>query len=263
MTQHKKYEFVKTLIDNGVSVMLEGEAGSGKTTILMNIAKDLGLGFYSITGTQQTSVANLIGFKTVNGQDSTTQLRQAYEFGGLFLIDEYDGMNPNTILALNSIENGFISFPDRVVNAHPDFVICATVNPSNQHAAFTGRSKQDAAALDRFLTVPVDRDGGLELKLTSKIAVEFAKKMRKLLKDTGVVSRTITMRDTMRFHKLQELSAKGLITENPLDTLVGPNIELKDRLYAHAETVEAMSTPLSSTTTTAELYSLLKKKRGA
>lgn len=260
--KHAKFDFIKSLIAEGMPVMLEGEAGSGKTTVLMQIAEALGLPFYSITGTQQTSVANLLGFKDVNGNYSSTQLREAYEHGGLFLMDEYDGFNPNTILAMNSVENGFISFPDKVVHAHPDFRLVATVNPSNQHAAFTGRSKQDAAALDRYINIPMDRDPHLELKLTSEVAVAYANKMRDLLHDNGVVSRVITMRDTMRFHKLQELSDKGVIQENPLDTLVGKNEELKDKLYAYAETVAALSIPLSSTGNTADLYSLIKKKRG-
>lgn len=261
--KHNKYEFIKTLIDNKLPVMLEGEPGSGKTTIFMNIAKDLGLKFFSITGTQQTSVANLLGFQSVTGTYVSTQLREAYEFGGLFLMDEYDGFSPNTILALNSIENGFLAFADKVVYPHKDFVICSTVNPANQHAAFTGRSKQDAAALDRFLKVPLERDDALELRLTSEVAVAYANKMRTLLVDHGVVTRTITMRDTLRLHKLQELSVKGLITENPLDTLIGPNTELGDSLYAYAETVAAMVIPLSTASNLQELYDLLKKKKGA
>lgn len=260
--RHSKYDFIKTLIHNKMQVMLEGEAGSGKTTMIMQIAKELGLNFYSVTGTQQTSVANLLGFQTVSGSYSTTQLRMAYEHGGLFLADEYDGFNPNTILALNSMENGFLSFPDKVVYAHPDFIMCATVNPANQHAAFTGRSKQDAAALDRFITVPVDRDDSLEKQLTSEVAVLYAERMRGLLRENGVVTRIISMRDTMRLHKLQELSTKGLIAENPLDTLVGINLELKSKLYAYVETVEAMRIPLSDMKNTAELFSLIKKKRG-
>ena len=261
--RHKKYGFIKTLLENRMPVMLEGEAGSGKTTIFMQIAEDLGLDFFSVTGTQQTSVANLLGFQSVTGGYIGTQLRTAYEFGGLYLMDEYDAFNPNTILALNSIENGFLAFPDKVIHAHPDFVICATINPANQHAAFTGRSKQDSAALDRFMNVVVDRDSALELDVTSETAVLYANKMRTLLKDHGVVSRVITMRDTMRLHKLQELSARNLIEENPLDTLVGANVELKTSLYDYAETVAAMAIPLSSTTNTQELYDLLKKKKGA
>lgn len=258
--RHEKFEFVKTLIANKVQVMLEGEAGSGKTTMIMDVAEELSLKFYSVTGTQQTSVANLLGFRSVTGDYISTQLREAYEFGGLYLIDEYDGMNPNTILALNSIENGFLAFPDRVVQAHPDFFLCATTNPADNHAAFTGRSKQDAAALDRFLKVVINRDGTLEEALTSKAAVAYASKMRGLLRDYGVVSRVITMRDTIRLHQLMDLSTRLLITENPLDTLIGPNTELSEALYAYSEIVAVMDTPLSSTKSIKELHELIQKK---
>lgn len=261
--QHAKFDYVKALVENKMQVMLEGEAGSGKTTIIMEVAKALNLHFYSVTGTQQTSVANLLGFLSVDGVYIPTQLREAYSKGGLYLIDEFDGMNSNTILALNSIENGFLAFPDEVVYQHPDFVMCATVNPANQHAAFTGRSKQDAAALDRFINVVIPRDPELEESLTSKVATLYADKMRDLLVGHGIATRIITMRDTMRFHKLQDLSNRNIITENPLDTLVGANDTLKDSLYAYAETVAAMAIPLSSTNNINELYDLLQKKKGA
>jgi len=260
--KHKKFEYVKELIKNKMQLMLEGEAGSGKTTMLMQIAEELKLDFYSITGTQQTSVANLLGFQSVTGEYIPTQLRQAYEFGGLFLADEYDGFNPNTILALNTIENGFLAFPDKVIKAHPDFIMCATVNPDNQHASFTGRSKQDAAALDRFLNIPIDRDPNLETTLTSKEAVLYANKMRELLLSHGVITRIITMRDTMRFFKLLNLYKNKLIDENPLSTLVGKNLELKEELYAFKSSVDARTISLNTTTNIDELFDLIKKKKG-
>lgn len=260
--KHKKFDYVKTLIENGQYVMLEGEAGTGKTTMFMQIAEKLGIPFFSITGTQQTSVANMLGFRAVNGNYISTQLREAYEHGGMYLMDEYDAFNPNTILALNSIENGFLSFPDKVVHAHEDFIICATCNPSDKHSSFTGRSKQDAASLDRYLTVPLDRDPDLEALLTSKTAAMYADKMRQILIDNGIVTRVVTMRDTMRFHKLQELSAKGLITEDPLHALVGKDTEIANDLYAYADTVAAMEVPLSSANNINELYELIQRKKG-
>ena len=260
--QHAKFDYIKTLLANGESVMLEGEAGSGKTTIFMEVAKQLKLNFYSITGTQQTSVANMLGFRAVNGNYIPTQLREAYEHGGMYLMDEYDAFNPNTILALNSIENGFLAFPDKVVHAHKDFILCATCNPSNQHAAFTGRSKQDAAALDRFLSVTLDRDPNLEESLTSKRTALFANKMREILVANGILTRVITMRDSMRFHRLQELAAKELITEDPLHALIGPDHELADDLRSYADAVEAMEVPLSSAKNINELYELIQRKKG-
>ncbi len=260
--QHIKFEYIKTLIEHGEAVMLEGEAGSGKTTIFMEVAKALGLPFFSITGTQQTSVANMLGFRSVTGDYIPTQLREAYEHGGMYLMDEYDAFNPNTILALNSIENGFLAFPDKVIKAHKDFVICATCNPSNEHAAFTGRSKQDAAALDRFLKVVVNRDKNLEESLTSKRTVLFANKMREILDANGIKTRVITMRDSLRFHRLQELADKKLITEDPLHSLTGDNHEFISDLKSFTDTVEAQEVPLSTAKNLEELTTLIKRKKG-
>jgi midasin (ATPase involved in ribosome maturation) len=258
--RHEKYDYVKTLIENGVSVLLEGQSGSGKTHLLMDIVKDLNQKFYSITGTQQTSVANLLGFRSVTGEYIGTQFREAYEFGGTFTIEELSGMSANTLLALNSIDNGFISFPDKVVYQHKNFILCATDNPIEDSAIYTGRSKQDAAVMDRFLIVDIPLDPALEESLTSKDTVVISNQMRKLLKDHGVRSRTISMRDSKRYHKLTELANKGLITEDPLDCLVGKNIELKEALTDFTLSVKAAAVPLDSVETLEEVYDLLKKK---
>ncbi len=60
--QHNKYNEIYTLIDNNINVLLTGEAGAGKTTIIRNIATALNLKFYSIAMTKQTTLNTLLGF---------------------------------------------------------------------------------------------------------------------------------------------------------------------------------------------------------
>ena len=257
--QHPRFNYVKTLMQANQPVLLEGAAGTGKTSIIMQAAESLNLPFFSITGTQQTSVSNLLGFSTVTGDYSKSQLRQAYEFGGVFLIEEIDAMGPNTLICLNSIENGFLSFPDRVVNAHPDFRLCATANPSDQHATFTGRSKLDAATLDRYLNVRVDRAAALEEHLTSADAVKLATSARDWLVSNGVTTSTVTMRDTIRYHKLTGLRDAGLISDDPLIALVKVHDSTMHSDLTAIRTSMALSkTPITEATCLSELMAIVR-----
>ena len=207
--KHKKQDEISTLIKANISVLLEGQKGCGKSTILKNIAKDLEMDFYTISMTKQTTLNALIGFLSINGTYIPSQLRKAVEFGGLMLLDELDAGDPNVILCLNTLENGYLAFPDGIIEAHKDFRLCATSNPAGEHQMYTGRSKLDAATLDRFDVVWVDRDPQLEIILTDNNTYREVTLMRKVLSDNNM-SKVLSMRDTIRLHKRKSIGlAKG------------------------------------------------------
>lgn len=197
---HYKQNEVKKLVEANINVLLEGPAGSGKSTILKNVANMLELDFYTVTMTKQTTLNALLGFLSINGTYIPSQLRQAVEFGGLLLLDEIDAGDPNVLLCLNSLENGYLGFPDKVVQAHEDFRLCAASNPSNEHQKYTGRSKLDAATLDRFDIIYIDRDDKLEALLTSEVTAVEMSLMRKVLANNNI-SKTLSMRDAIRYEK--------------------------------------------------------------
>lgn len=201
---HHKYFEVTTLVNAGIAVLLTGEKGTGKTTLAKDTAEALGLNFYSMSMTRQTTLSHLLGFISVNGVYIQSQLRQAVEFGGLFLLDEIDASDPNVILCLNTIENGYMSFPDGIVELHDDFRLMATSNPQNDHKSYNGRAKLDAATLDRFDVVDIEKDDELEKSLVDFYTYSHIELARKCLKDSNS-STYISMRDTIRFQKRKDL----------------------------------------------------------
>lgn len=107
---HRKAKDLITILDCGENVYLYGPAGSGKTTGAAQAAKALGLEFY-FTG-KLSDEYGLLGFKNATGETVRTPFREAYEHGGLFLFDEYDGSNPNAVVAMNAaLANKICSFP--------------------------------------------------------------------------------------------------------------------------------------------------------
>lgn len=249
---HYKYEEVKTLIDNNINVLLQGPAGSGKSTLLAQVIKDLGYEMYSITMTRQTTQSNLLGFISVTGNYIPSQLRKAVEFGGVFILEELDAADPNVVLCLNTIENGYLSFPDGLVDVHENFRLCATANPSDEHHAYTGRSKLDASTLDRFDIINVPRDEALELSIVGKEVVDKVTIMRTLL-DKNNVSYTVSMRDAIRYSKRLDLGIADRYHEVLLKDSDIFNIYL-DRVKQEEDKISAPVKPQEECDTLDELW---------
>ena len=205
MRHHAKYDEVMKLVNANIAVLLTGEAGSGKTTLIKHIADDMKLKFFTISMTRQTTLSHLLGFVSVNGNYIPSSLRKCFEFGGLMLLDEIDAGDPNVLLSLNTIENGYISFPDELVECHPDFRIAATANPQDQHNFYTGRSKLDGATLDRFDTIDVDRDEELEKSLVDEDTFMRMQLMRKVMAAHNA-AKPVSMRDSVRYQQRKDLN---------------------------------------------------------
>jgi len=203
--KHNMFNEVLTLTEAGIPTLLTGEKGSGKTTVAMQVAEEIGITFFSISMTRQTTLSHLLGFMSVNGTYVPSQLRSVAEKGGMFLLDEIDAGDANVLLCLNNIENGYLSFPDGIVELHKDFRLMATANPQDQHEHYVGRSKLDAATLDRFDIVDLDHDPELEKTLVDIDVYQHISAMRTVLADINS-SRTVSMRDAIRYQKRKGLN---------------------------------------------------------
>lgn len=144
--------------------MLVGPAGSGKTTAARNVSialfgesaiEDGKFGMMSLNEESERSE----GFGFISPIDrvyKSTDFRKVYENGGVFLLDEVDAANANTLTALNAaISAPYASFPDKVVKRHQDFILIAAANTFGNGAdgLYVGRNELDAATRDRFLTM--------------------------------------------------------------------------------------------------------------
>lgn len=201
---HKKFSEASALVDAGISVLLTGERGSGKTTLAMQIAKKLDLQFFSVSMTRQTTLSHLLGFRNVNGVYIPSHIREAAESGGIVLLDELDASDPNVILCLNTIENGYLAFPDEVIDLHKSFRLMATSNPQDNHRDYNGRAKLDAATIDRFDIIDVERDENLEQSLVDFSTYSHMSLLRGCLEKTNSPT-YISMRDTIRYQKRKDL----------------------------------------------------------
>lgn len=162
---HEKLPTLLRVLSARLPLFLVGEAGSGKTHLVEQCAEALGLKFYCISVCAQTTASALLGYMDANGKYVRSLFREAYENGGVFLLDEVDNGNPNVLSVLNaSISNHVCAFPDQMIKKHPDFILCASGNTYGHGAnrKYVGRLEIDGATLDRFVFVEIGYDNKLE-----------------------------------------------------------------------------------------------------
>jgi hypothetical protein len=178
---HNMLEPVLKAVTAGVTPMLVGPAGSGKTTLARQIAEALNRPFYMAA--RVTSEYKLTGFIDAAGKAVQTDFRRAYEKGGVFLFDEIDASDADALTAFNApLANDVADFPDGQVNRHPDFVAIAAGNTFGRGASreYVGRQQLDAATLDRFTVFEVDYDEALELAIAgNEDWTRYVQKVRK------------------------------------------------------------------------------------
>lgn len=185
--QHKSFPTLITTMATKFPVWMPGPAGSGKTTAAKNAAKAFNVAFHH-TGAVD-NVYQLLGFIDAGGTYHRTAFREAYENGGVFLWDEVDASNPAALVAFNAaLENGECVFPDATIPKHADCYFVAAANTFGTGATheYVGRTKIDAATVDRYIMLEWEYDETLERAIAGDNDwTQFVQRVRRVVKDTG------------------------------------------------------------------------------
>jgi MoxR-like ATPase len=170
---HHVFKKAFTILSANRQLLMVGQAGTGKSTLGKQFADALGLPFGFINCTSGMSESWLIGRLLPSGEYVSSQFVDLYENGGVFLIDEVDAADSNTLMILQqALSNGHMAVPSRpakpIATKHKDFYVAVSGNTwgfgSSQYSA---RNVLDAAFLDRFTC--------------AKVVVEYDKKIEKSL----------------------------------------------------------------------------------
>jgi hypothetical protein len=161
------------------NIMLSGPTGSGKTHAVEQLAKALGLEFY--TNGAISMDHQLVGFKDAAGNYHETALRKAFGRPAIYLFDEIDSSDNSPLLCLaGALANGGFEFPDQFIERHPDSIIIAAGNTwgNGATAEFVGRNRLDGAIKSRFpVRISWDYDEKLERDISGNL--EWAIRVQK------------------------------------------------------------------------------------
>lgn len=165
-------------------VLLVGPAGTGKSMLAKHAALALDIPFQALSLGPTTPMSKVFGYYDAHGNYHDTPFRQAFEHGGVMLLDELDNGHPGLLAELNqALALGTCAFADGMVEAHEDFRLVATGNTygAGGDRQYAGRQTLDSATLDRFVVIDVEIDEKLEERIALRHAPSYEKGVRDLL----------------------------------------------------------------------------------
>jgi hypothetical protein len=165
--RHERFNDVLRLYKAGVrAFLLEGPAGSGKTSLAADLAEALGIAYYSVNGNKYTDMGELTKFRNPhNGVEKIASFMAGLVGApGVGCIDEGDGIPPDVLLSMNEPSaNGRLTINGEVVRLNPDSVLIMTANATDGTSrVYTGRYPMDGATKSRFLPVYCDYSDAIE-----------------------------------------------------------------------------------------------------
>lgn len=186
-----EFQQVLTSASVGLNCLLIGPAGCGKTHLAHQVAEALGRQFASVSCTAGMSESILTGWM-LPGEGGAfeyvpSDFVRMYEGGGVFLFDEIDAADPNTLLFVNqALANGSFYLPQRKgatkVKRHADFVCLAAANTfgTGANMVYAGREKLDESTLDRFRagSIVLDYDREFEKSAVDKSLLQWGWSVR-------------------------------------------------------------------------------------
>lgn len=144
---------------------LFGPTGSGKSSLIRQVASKLNYPVFEITGHSRLEYPDMIGHLSVKNNSMEFEygpLALAMKHGGVFLLNEIDLLDPSTAAGLNTILDGSpLCIPENngeIIEAHPMFRFAATANTnggSDHSGLYQGTLKQNLAFMDRFIMCEV------------------------------------------------------------------------------------------------------------
>lgn len=181
------------------NTLLTGATGSGKSSIIEQVAARLNWPFYRVNFDGDITRADLVGQWVLKGEQMTFQygiLAKAMMEGAVICLDEWDCINPSVGMVLQPVLEGkplTITETGDIIEPHPDFRVFATSNTIGQGdetGLYNGTQPQNFATLDRFNTV------GIVDYLDKKIETEIL--IRKAGTDKDAASKIIEVATLMR-----------------------------------------------------------------
>lgn len=165
---------------------LWGLHGTGKTSLVQQTCARLNFGCYSVNGSSTLEIEDLL-YQNVIHKDGTTgvelnSLAKAFLYGGIFLFNEIDLVDPSRLAALNEILSGstlIIPGIDEILNKHPNFRFIVTANTNGSYddetgMDFGGTTTMNLAFMDRFI---INEAEYLPVNVEKDILINFSKKV--------------------------------------------------------------------------------------
>ena len=207
----------------GDALYLSGPTGSGKTSLIHQVAARLHWPLESVTCHGRLELMDLIGqFTLIQGETQFAHgpLARALKEGRILILNELDLMEPSELSGLNDCLEGdgltIAQNGGERIQPHPGFRLIATANSAGQGdrtGLYQGVLRQNLALMDRFRLMEVDYPAPefeLEL-LKSKVPELPETHLGQMIRVANEIRQLFVGRDHQKGLLTLTLSTRGLI----------------------------------------------------
>ena len=254
--QKKLLEGIALAISKKMPVLLIGETGTGKTSLVRHLAAMTNNGFRRVNHNGGTTPEDVIGKVLVN-KDGTYWvdgvLIDAMRKGHWYLADEINASSAEITFVYHSLldDDGFVVLTENqgeIVKPHPNFRFFAAMNPAHD---YSGTKELNKALMSRFTVFKVDfpepktevkvlhKRTGIDIE-NAKLMVQFATTIR-ASHAKGNVAHVVSTRDLLAWASMFQFYKK--FTESAESTILNKvNVDdfntVKDSLGLHFKSID-------------------------
>src|SRR5580693_5286723 len=180
--RRRELELVRAALASGAHILIEGPPGTGKSTLLRQVAESRHTEFVLVEGSAELTPARLIGsfdpalvlergYRPENFSDGP--LMRAMRDGGLLYVEELNRVPEETInVLLTVMSEGEINVPRLGrITADPSFRLVAAMNPYDS----VGTSRLSMALYDRTCRISVGYQDAEQERQIVRLSAEQAK----------------------------------------------------------------------------------------
>lgn len=228
------------------NILLMGDAGVGKSSVIVELAARLGVPVFQMACSGKTRFQHFVGSRElVNGATKWVDgpLTRAMREGGILLLDEVTRLDPGEQMNLAAVldERSTLTVPDtgEVIKPHALFRVAATGNSGgfgDESGAYVGEKPSSFAFIDRFQKLkinpmPEEEEIKLLKKITPDLPEEITSSMVKLASEVrknfvgqgGGLSLTISPRSLQAWAR-EAVTYQKLGIKNPIEEALKDSI---------------------------------------
>ncbi|WP_047155076.1 AAA family ATPase [Aneurinibacillus tyrosinisolvens] len=160
---------------NGKALLLNGDKGTGKDTLINTISWVLSLPLYLTTGNVDETKESVVGDNTLKATSNGSEIEFknspfaiGVEKGGLTHYAEMNMISGNVTSIFHSVldENAALPTPDGTIKRHKNHVFIGSVNVGEQ---YTGTQKLNGALVDRMVVLNMPYVADFKTLISKKI----------------------------------------------------------------------------------------------